>query len=90
MDSVEALLPCPFCGNTEYQKVIAIVELIDRELCRDISRFEHKFVVICSATIGGCGGSGPQASSPLTAETKWNRHRAGIATMPRIGDHVKY
>lgn len=87
MESAKALLPCPFCGRLSPITTIELAELIDADLCHDISRFDRKYITICSAASGGCGGSGPQASSYDSAEDKWNIYRVKNSSLKRISDY---
>lgn len=88
MNGVTSLLSCPFCGNSTALECIEISELVNEDLCQDITLFQDKFIIICSATTSGCGGSGPQSSSRSGAAQKWNDFRVDAGSAPRISDYV--
>lgn len=62
--SVESLLPCPFCGNTDV-KVMTAYEF-------DFG-CDHEFVVCCSALNDGCGAGGGVRDTKEDAIKAWNR-----------------
>ena len=87
MNGVTPLLSCPFCGNNSSLESIEMSELVEDHLCDDISLFHNRFTIICSAVSTGCGGSGPQASSRISAAHKWNYFRAATETTIKISDY---
>lgn len=66
------LKPCPFCGDikslhfyNEYN------QQADGYYCDD-DPSEYSGVIICDATLGGCGTTSGFGETQQTAETKWN------------------
>ncbi len=82
------LLPCPTCGSTSTQQSIRLSDLFEESELRNQSDMEAKYylhLIICSATEGGCGTSGPFGEDTRDAIYGWNTRRGSVA-IPRISD----
>jgi hypothetical protein len=80
-------LPCPSCGELSSIRIIQIRDLIDSYEAQNLADYEKmagKYMSICSATIGGCGMSGPISDTKAMARELWNKRHVGAGI--RISD----
>jgi len=68
---MKELKPCPFCGFTELQFYNEVAQAADGYFCDD-EPSQESGVIICDATLGGCGATSGFGNEEV-AIINWNK-----------------